>query len=406
MKFLKHIPLEKIKAFIFEHQRIFFLAMIGLLISGIYIFSKNADEKVISYHKEDHSDFTESRVINNGGDIYQKREKALSVKFEELEKQIKELHETISHQKEKTEILENEVSEELPQEREENIKPSPATYPEPQIPYEAKRIESVSLPTLSSNLDSSNLAETAPLEASGPSIISFPVKTKIENSPMVVTIPSGSFVKAKLLTGVEAAEGKALPVLLQADFAFVGPNKSRIDLSGCFLIAKSTGNLSIERIEMQASKISCVSKTGRMFERELNGFVADNKDNAFAVMGAVNSKQDRVASMAFLASVISGISGAIGQAQTTTATNPMGGSTFEITGDQQKYIAAQGAGNAANIVTQWYLKHAQSLLPTINVGSGQDVWIIVQDSVDLPNWYFKKQDTKTSGFEFLSKLTE
>ena len=212
---------------------------------------------------------------------------------------------------------------------------------------------------------------------------------------MTVKIPSGSFVKAKLLTGVEAPEGKALPVLLQADYAFVGPNKSRIDLTGCFLIAKSSGNLSIERVEMQVTKISCVSKSGRMFDKKINGFVTDAKDNAFAIMGQVNSKQDRVASMAFLSSVVEGISESLQQAQTTTQTYSTGLTSSLVTGKSGQYMAAGGASSAASQVTQWYLKHAQDLLPTINVGSGQDVWLIVQDTVELPNWYFRKGEVGT-----------
>jgi len=46
------------------------------------------------------------------------------------------------------------------------------------------------------------------------------------------------------------------------------------------------------------------------------------------------------------------------------------------------------------MVTQWYLKQAQNLLPTINVGSGQEVWVIMQDQVDLPKDYFTQN---TSG---------
>ena len=46
---------------------------------------------------------------------------------------------------------------------------------------------------------------------------------------------------------------KHFPYYFKADYAFVA-NKSRVDLAGCFLIAKSSGNLSIERVEMQATK--------------------------------------------------------------------------------------------------------------------------------------------------------
>lgn len=405
MTYFKHIPIDKIKGFLRLNPKLIGFIAVILSITGIYLFSHHEDQKVMSYQNKVNQDFTDGRILTSSNDIYQKKEKALSTKFEELEKQIKDLNEVVKLQRE----TKNE-SKTLEKHEEESLSPSPIVFQAPTTPYEVKKIDNYPQQIVS-NYPPPQQDQIIPppikIEEKGPLIISFPVKTKTETSLQAsVIIPSGSFVKAKLLTGVEAPEGKTLPVLLQADYAFVGPNRSRIDLAGCFLIAKSTGNLSIERVEMQASKISCVSKTGRTFEREINGFIADNKDNSFAVIGDVNSKQDRVASMAFLSSIVAGISGAISQAQTTSTTNGAGSVSNVLTGDEQKYLAANGAGNAANIVTQWYLKHAQSLLPTINVGSGQDVWIVVQDSVELPNWYFKKIPSQKSGFEFLSKLAE
>lgn len=156
------------------------------------------------------------------------------------------------------------------------------------------------------------------------------------------------------------------------------------------MIAKAQGDLSTERVQMQATKLSCVSRKGQMFERDINGFVADAVDNSFAVIGTVNTKQDRVAAMAFLSSVVEGVGRAIQMAQTTEQTSAEGVSRKSLTGDQGKYIAAGGAGAAAGMVAQWYLKQAQNLLPTINVGSGQDVWIVMNESVALPHEYFKK----------------
>ena len=233
----------------------------------------------------------------------------------------------------------------------------------------------------------------------GINVVSFPVKTSgavYLKRPSVV-LPSGSYVKAKLLTGVEAPEGKTYPALLQLDFAYVIPNHKRLDLTGCFAIAKAQGDLSTERVQMQAVKLSCVSRKGGFFEREVNGFVADDADNSFAVMGTVNTKQDRVAAMGFLSSVVTGISKAVQQAQTTQQATPLGGGQSIVTGDQAKYIGAGGGAEAASMVTQWYLKQAQNLLPTINVGSGQDVWIIMQDSVDLPKDYFAQNGEEGVG---------
>ena len=107
--------------------------------------------------------------------------------------------------------------------------------------------------------------------------------------------------------------------------------------------------------------------------------------------GQVNSKQGRVATMAFLASIVDGVGKAVQAAQTTQSTNALGGSSSVLTGDTGKYVMAGGASNAAGMVAQWYLQQAQNLAPTVSVGSGRDVWIVMKDKVNLPEEFFKKE---------------
>ena len=227
------------------------------------------------------------------------------------------------------------------------------------------------------------------VKAKGPDLIAFPVKSDVKTEGVV--LPSGSYVKAKVLTGVDVPEGKTYPVLMVLDFSYIGPNDHKIDLSGCFMIAKAEGDLSTERVQMQATKMSCVSKKGKMFEREVNGFVADDKDGSFAMKGQVNSKQGRVAAMAFIAGVVDGVGKAVQASQTTQSTNPLGGGSSMMTGDAGKYAVAGGASNAAGMVAQWYLQQAQNLAPTVAIGSGRDVWIVMKDKVNLPEEFFKKE---------------
>lgn len=385
----------------------------GLCCYGAYQNKKHE----VHVHKEKVT-FDGGRTIGDSRAIYQMKEKILTKRVEELEKKAKSYEEALQKEKEeKSEPTQEDKKEDDPKGDSEKI---PKTISSPPIGVE----EEVAFSTSPSSLSTSSVptySESSPRVtvsrrktfvrevARGPSVISFPVQGKERiQQEMTVKVPAGSYLKAKLLTGVEASESRPVPVLLQADFFFVGPNKSKIDLSGCFIIAKSQGNLSIERVEMQANKISCVSKSGRMFERELNGFMADGKDSSFGIVGLVNSKQDRVASMAFLSSIVQGIGSAIQQAQTSTQTNALGGSSSIVTGDQAKYMAAGGVSNAASLVTNWYLQHAQNLLPTINIGSGQDVWIVLQDTVDLPNWYFAraKNPQAMGSFSYLSRLNE
>ncbi len=229
---------------------------------------------------------------------------------------------------------------------------------------------------------------------SGPGIISFPVKQK--RTEQGITLPTGSYVKAKLMTGIDAPEGKTYPVLLALDFSYVGPNKHKVDLSGCFIIAKSSPSMATERINFQATRLSCVSKKGKFFERKISGFVADNTDNTFAVKAELNSKQGSVAKMAFLKSVVDGIGEIITRkAQNIGGKNP----------DSANVLVQSGAQGAAAKVSDWYLKQVTSLMPTLSVNSGQDVWIVMQEKVLLPNDFFRKNERRNSNAKVFSYLT-
>lgn len=370
-----------------------------------YVISKQQETKIVTY-KNAGADFSTGRTVSRNNDLYQRKDKIYHNKVQNLEEQLAAVTRKLDEYQAQLEATKKTEPQETELPSAKALTPPAIAPPVRDYPTATVVSNVVNGTPRTSAPEAKNRArvQATPKRAKSPQIISFPVKSSERKPDMGVKLPSGSFVKAKLLTGIEAPEGKALPVLLQADYAFIGPNKSRVDLSGCFLIAKSTGNLSIERVEMQTTKISCVAKSGRMFERQINGYVADGKDNSFAVMGSVNSKRDRVASMAFLSSVVDGIGKAVSQAQTTTNTSDSGNTSTMITGDQGKYIAASGASSAVSTITSWYLKHAEGLLPTINVGSGQEVWVIMQDSVSLPNWYFRRHFDEFGGVSFLSNI--
>ena len=374
--------------------------------------------KEIVVHHQNPGPIKGGRVLGTGPSMSEQKSKKYATKFKELEETNKSLFEEnkklmgsvveLAERLDKMETNKTSTSEDkTPQGTSEKDTDAPKG-----VSFE-KPLDDLSTTQVSeseatrSSLSSSTPPRPRARNRLGPSVISFPVETKENGSINEIKIPAGSFVKATLLTGVEAPEGRALPALLKADYAFIGPNKTRVDLTGCFFIGKSTGNLSIERVELQVVKLSCVARSGRFFERDINGFVADAKDNSFAITGTVNGKKNRVAALAFLSSIVEGLGRAVQQSQTTTETNAVGGSSSLITGDQARYLAAGGAATAANRITEFYLKHAESLLPTINVGSGSSVFIIVQDTLGLPDWYFKKASEKSSDqFSYLSRVLE
>lgn len=216
--------------------------------------------------------------------------------------------------------------------------------------------------------------------------ISSKIQEKLEKRTIV---PAGSYVKVKILTGVEASTNAdtPFPMLMQADFAFTGPNKTKIDMSGCLFIAKTTGDLSTERVLGQLDKISCVKSNGKYEERSAFGYLA-GEDSTFGVIGQLISRQGQVLGAAIIASLAKGIGDAVSMAQTSNSV--VAGSTgapataSNVTGDHIAYVAGKSVIEPASLVANWYLKYAEKLVPAIAVGSGRYVWVVLQKPVEIP----------------------
>jgi conjugal transfer pilus assembly protein TraB len=201
----------------------------------------------------------------------------------------------------------------------------------------------------------------------------------------LTVLPTGAHVKARIVSGVEANSREPYPVLLQLDYAFTGPNKSTIDLSNCFMIAKAKANLSTERVMMETDRISCVRNDGEHFKREAKGYVA-GEDNTFGATGTYISKQGQVLLAAVLASIAKNAGQAIADAQKSTSVlgADKAAAATNITGNKAAYIGGAAMVDGASMVAQWYLEQAKDLIPSIGVGSGQDVFVIMLDTIEVP----------------------
>jgi hypothetical protein len=202
----------------------------------------------------------------------------------------------------------------------------------------------------------------------------------------MTVLPTGSHVKARLVSGVEANAREPYPVLLQLDYAFTGPNKTRINLSNCFMIAKAKANMSTERVIMETEKLSCVRENGEHIKRDAKGFVA-GADNTFGATGTYISKQGQVLLAAVLASIAKNAGAAIADAQKSTSVlgADKAAAATNITGSKAAFVAGSAMVDGAGMIANWYLEQAKELLPSIGVGSGADVFVVMLDSVLVPS---------------------
>ncbi len=201
-------------------------------------------------------------------------------------------------------------------------------------------------------------------------------------------VPAGSYMKVRILTGVEANSRDELPMLAQVDHALTGPNKTRMDLTGCMVVLQVKGELSTDRVVGSAVELSCVRDSGESVTRPIRGYLA-GEDSTFGVTGQLISRQGRVIAAGSVATLAEAAGAAVAAAQETrqVATNPIstvGQEVANVTGNDVAYVAGSAGSEAAGLIAGWYLDYADQLLPSIAVGSGRDVWVVLLSSVELP----------------------
>lgn len=201
---------------------------------------------------------------------------------------------------------------------------------------------------------------------------------KKDASQEMFVIPSGSYVIAKLLTGIDAPTKSSIPTLLKLRLGFVSPNHGFLDLSGCHAIAQATGDLSTERIRLKTTTLSCLSPEGIVYEEEMNSFAA-GRDGIFGIPGEIHSRQGRVAITAFLNGVIEGAAKILSHPPGTQVQETLNPLT----------MTSQGSSSAATEVVRWYLEEAKGLMPTVEAKAGSELSLILLSKLKIPKVFFK-----------------
>lgn len=199
------------------------------------------------------------------------------------------------------------------------------------------------------------------------------------------TLPMGASVKVTVLSGVESAN-EPLPMLVQLDSTFVGPNHTRIDLRHCMMMAKARGNLSNERVYAETTEISCVRDNGEYVKRPARGYLV-GEDSTFGAIGPIISKKGQAIAAAAGLSAIKGIGEAVGLTESSSQTFSTGSvveKSAAVTGNKAAFIVGKAGMEAATLLTQEAIEQARQFQSAVAVGSGRSLWVVMLDSVDIP----------------------
>lgn len=200
-------------------------------------------------------------------------------------------------------------------------------------------------------------------------------------------IPSGSFAKVVLLSGIDAPTGglatkNPMPVVMKLLDSGQLPNKFKSNISECQLTGAAYGDISSERSFIRLEKLSCVTRNGNVIEVNIKGYVT-GEDGKPGFRGKLVSKQGQLIAKAALAGTFAGLGNAVTQSYQTISSSPLGSlKTLDPTRTMQAGITG-GASSALNKIADFYIARANETYPIIEISAGRKGEIVLSEGVEL-----------------------
>jgi conjugal transfer pilus assembly protein TraB len=197
---------------------------------------------------------------------------------------------------------------------------------------------------------------------------------------------------------VRAALNVGAPFVSRVKGVAIMPNSWKAgDLENCFVGGSATAVLSAERAYAIADHISCIFRSGDVYEAPIKAYALDI-DGTLGLAGKVVNKQGAMLMQAALTGVAAGLGSALSPtAVPTYSTNSGGSSEQSFTVPSPGYLAGtavgQGVNHAATELSQFYLNFAKETFPVVEVTAGTRVTWILEEDIVLK----KRSNTKENG---------
>lgn len=360
-----------------------FLVMFGLLLAVVFYFEVKPQAQKVA------QDLPAKDIASGGSRI--KPEELWRFQMEDdnkkLRKSLQDLQETIETSRKEQTAQEQRTSYELSlekslQELQGELKNKTAA-PSPERLVSQPSSQSTSLNGLEGVAQSSNAL-----------IQKFSFGRSLEEPLMVKTVkntlPAGAFVQSILLSGVDAsasmnAAASPRPMLLRMLDHGTLPRAFKSDLKDCHITAAAHGDLSSERVYARLEKLTCtVRRTGEIIETQVAGYIAgpDGKDG---IRGIVVSKDAAFLERSLIGGLFSGLSNIASPQNRQNMVNPYAAGNPKVDAPSVKDMfgsgMAQGATNALDRLSQYYINRAEQLQPVIQVAAGQMVDVVFIEGV-------------------------
>lgn len=204
------------------------------------------------------------------------------------------------------------------------------------------------------------------------------------------SLPSGAMIQGVLLNGLDAptsghAQKNPTPVLIRVKHEAILPNRFRMDIKECFVIASGYGEMSTERAYLRTEVLSCVRNDGKTLEARMDGYVV-GEDGKVGMRGRLVSKQGAVIAKSMMAGFLSGFAETIKPTSVPSLNLNLSGTTETQTYDwgaigQNSVLS--GTSNALTEISKFYLDMAKEMFPVVEIDAGRPAHIIAIKGMSL-----------------------
>lgn len=199
-------------------------------------------------------------------------------------------------------------------------------------------------------------------------------------------MPPLGFVHARLLNGVDAPVGGAIPALARLSGTYKTAMNNTITLDGCFALLEFEANLSTERATGKPVRMTCVYPDQGAVTYSLNGYAVDSEDGIIGIPGVLFEGDPTRIGAAMLADFTAGIIDIIASnnddGSTTTSSVDENGNTT-ITSQQGK-SQAYGAANTMTATIRDYLKaRVDRIQSFIRLDATRDINFVILSGVEM-----------------------
>jgi conjugal transfer pilus assembly protein TraB len=198
----------------------------------------------------------------------------------------------------------------------------------------------------------------------------------------------GTFTKATILTGAYAPTGgnaqqNPAPILFWVDDLSQMPNEYQGDIKGCMVLGSVVGDKTTERGEVRLMSLSCVNNEDEeVISQPMSGY-AVGEDSMEGIRGEMIVRTGDSLTMAIMADVVGGFGRQLQYQSMQTAMTPFGQTSTIDPGKAMESGAGAGFGQAAQRLSQYYIRLAEDLFPVIEINALREVHLAITKGVDL-----------------------